>query len=109
MDAVPVLLSAQALADVGRQLPQWQLSSERGGVLQRNFVFADFAQAFGFMAQVAVVAERHNHHPEWRNVYHRVEVTLTTHDAQGITAQDVQLALLMDRIAAGMAAAASAP
>jgi 4a-hydroxytetrahydrobiopterin dehydratase len=60
------------------QLPAWRMSPERGGTLAREFVFHDFAQAWGFMSQVAVVAEKRNHHPEWSNVYNRVAVTLTT-------------------------------
>lgn len=67
----------------------------------KTFRFADFAQAFGFMASVAVLAEKTNHHPEWRNVYNRVEVVLTTHDAGGLTIRDVELAQAMERLAGG--------
>ena len=81
-------------------LPGWAWSDERGGLLQRSYEFADFVQAFGFMSQVALVAERMNHHPEWSNVYRRVSVTLTTHDAQGLTMRDIELARQMDAIAA---------
>ena len=62
-------------------------------------MFIDFAQAFGFMAQVAIHAEKRNHHPEWSNVYNRVHVTLTTHDVNGLSMNDIELAGLMDRIA----------
>lgn len=95
-------LSAQDAAL--QRLSGWTFSPERGGLLRRQFTFRDFGQAFGFMAQVALHAERHDHHPEWSNVYNRVEVVLTTHDAGGVTQRDVALATLMDRIAAGLAA-----
>lgn len=75
----------------------WRLEQ---GKLHREFVFADFVQAFGFMAQVALVAEAANHHPEWRNVYRRVVVDLTTHEAGGITERDFMLARRMGQIAA---------
>jgi 4a-hydroxytetrahydrobiopterin dehydratase len=69
------------------------------GKLHREYRFADFVGAFGFMARVALVAEAANHHPEWFNVYGRVVVDLTTHDAGGITAADVALARRMDELA----------
>lgn len=80
-------------------LPDWTFKDERGGLITRDFVFHDFAQAFAFMAQVALYAEKHNHHPEWFNVYNRVSVTLTTHDVEGLSIQDIQMAQQMDRIA----------
>ncbi|RMD95670.1 MAG: 4a-hydroxytetrahydrobiopterin dehydratase [Alphaproteobacteria bacterium] len=67
--------------------------------IAKTFRFPDFAQAFGFMASVAVVAEKADHHPEWRNVYNRVEVVLTTHDAGGLTMRDIRLAQEMERLA----------
>lgn len=70
------------------------------GKLRREFVFRDFCEAFGFMAEVALVAERSNHHPEWFNVYRKVLVHLTTHEAGGITQRDFELAIRMDEIAA---------
>jgi 4a-hydroxytetrahydrobiopterin dehydratase len=76
--------------------PHWHFSAERGGLMARTLGFADFAQAFGFMAQVAVMAEKRNHHPEWRNVYNRVEITLTTHDVQGLSQRDLDLAHYID-------------
>ena len=69
------------------------------GKLHREFRFADFVTAFGFMASVAVAAEKRNHHPEWSNVYNRVVVDLVTHDAGGITELDLELASEMDRLA----------
>jgi len=69
--------------------------------ITRKFVFKDFNEAFGFMSRVALVAEKMDHHPEWFNVYKTVEVTLSTHDAGGLTERDVKLAEAMNRIAAG--------
>nr|Q07N39.1 RecName: Full=Putative pterin-4-alpha-carbinolamine dehydratase; Short=PHS; AltName: Full=4-alpha-hydroxy-tetrahydropterin dehydratase; AltName: Full=Pterin carbinolamine dehydratase; Short=PCD [Rhodopseudomonas palustris BisA53] len=80
-------------------LPDWSELPDREAIT-RTLKFKDFGQAFGFMAQVALVAEKHDHHPEWRNVYNTVEVTLTTHDAGGVTARDVDLARAIDAIAA---------
>jgi 4a-hydroxytetrahydrobiopterin dehydratase len=77
-------------------LPAWSLQHSK---LHREYAFADFARAFGFMATAAVLIERMNHHPEWSNVYNRVVVDLTTHDAGGITARDVELARLLESIA----------
>ncbi|WP_430514038.1 4a-hydroxytetrahydrobiopterin dehydratase [Pannonibacter phragmitetus] len=95
---------AERLTDEEREkalarLAQWRLVDGRDAITRR-FVFSGFVEAFGFMAQVALVAERMNHHPEWSNVYRTVEVTLSTHDAGGLTALDVELAAEMDRIAA---------
>ena len=67
--------------------------------IAKTFVFKDFVQAFGWMAQAALVAEKMNHHPEWSNVYKTVEVTLTTHDAGGLSDLDVKLATRMDALA----------
>lgn len=84
-------------------LPDWRFDAARGGLIVREFTFRDFAQAFGFMSQIALVAERRNHHPEWFNVYNRVQVTLTTHDAGGLSMKDIELARTMDRVAAALA------
>jgi 4a-hydroxytetrahydrobiopterin dehydratase len=67
--------------------------------IAKKFVFRDFNQAFGFMARAALVAEKMDHHPEWFNVYKTVEVTLSTHDAGGVTALDIELAKAMDKLA----------
>lgn len=96
-------LTDEQLPALLEQLPAWKPSSERGGTISRAFVFRDFAQAMGFMCQVAVVAEKRNHHPEWFNVYNRVEVTLTTHDVNGLSMNDVELARFMDQVAAALA------
>ena len=68
--------------------------------IKRTFTFKDFNEAFGFMARAALIAEKLDHHPEWFNVYNKVEVTLATHDAGGVTDRDVRLAEAMDRLAA---------
>ena len=96
-------LEATELQRLMAQLSAWELREERGGTLSREFVFQDFAQAVGFMSQVAVVAEKRSHHPEWFNIYNRVAVTLTTHDVEGLSMNDIDMALLMDRIAAALA------
>ena len=89
-------LSEAELARALAELPGWSLAA---GKLHREFRFADFNAAFGFMTRVALEAERANHHPEWSNVWNRVVVDLTTHDSGGITASDVELARKMDAIA----------
>ena len=96
------LLDPDALRLALAELPLWTLDAERSA-LTRRLRFASFAEAFGFMAQIAVIAESRNHHPEWFNVYNRVQVTLTTHDAGGLTMKDIELARTMDRVAAALA------
>ncbi len=71
--------------------------------IARRFVFADFSAAFGFMARVALAAEKADHHPDWSNVWNRVDVRLSTHDAGGVTAKDIALAKAIDAIAAQLA------
>jgi 4a-hydroxytetrahydrobiopterin dehydratase len=82
-------------------IPGWQLLDGRDAIAQ-TFKFADFNAAFGFMTRVALVAERMNHHPEWSNVWNRVDITLSTHDAGGLTMRDIELAQAIDRIALEM-------
>src|ERR1044071_9732015 len=94
-------LTGQARTDALRKLGGWSEVSGRDAI-SRKFVFKDFNQAFGFMTRAALFAEKMDHHPEWFNVYKTVEVTLSTHDAGGVTELDVQLAAAMDRIAAGL-------
>lgn len=77
------------------QLSGWSAVSGRDAIV-KTYRFADFNAAFGFMARVALVAEKMDHHPEWSNVYNRVEVVLTTHDAGGVTQKDIDLARFMD-------------
>ncbi len=88
-------LSAQEIEAQLKNLPHWQL---RNGKLCRQWKFGDFVEAFGFMTKVAILAERANHHPEWFNVYNRVEIELTTHDAGGISARDFLLATQIDAL-----------
>jgi 4a-hydroxytetrahydrobiopterin dehydratase len=90
-------LSDQEIESRLQKLPNWSL---RGGKLHRDFAFADFAEAFGFMARCALIAEKSDHHPEWFNVYSKVVVDLSTHDAGGITERDFALAERMDKAAA---------
>jgi 4a-hydroxytetrahydrobiopterin dehydratase len=78
------------------QLPEWRVVD---GKLHREYQFPDFIHAFGFMATAAIAIEKMGHHPEWFNVYNRVRVDLTTHDAQGITSKDAELAKLLDETA----------
>jgi len=78
-------------------VPDWNEVEERDAII-RKFSFADFNSAFGFMTRAALKAEQMNHHPEWFNVYNRVEVTLATHDAGGVTNKDIELALFMDEL-----------
>ena len=79
------------------KLSGWRMADGRDAIVKR-FVFVDFNEAFGFMARVALVAEKMDHHPEWSNVYKTVDVTLSSHDAGGLTERDVRLAEAMDRI-----------
>jgi len=100
---VSKLLTETERAALAKDLPSWRHEAGRDAIT-RTFVFADFVAAFGFMSQVALVAERMDHHPEWSNVYKTVRVLLTTHDASGLTGKDVALAMAMDRIARALRA-----
>lgn len=80
------------------KLNGWSEVKDRDAI-SRTFTFGDFNEAFGFMTRAALVAEKLDHHPEWFNVYDKVEVTLATHDAGGVTERDVELAAAMDRLA----------
>ena len=93
------LLDGEAVKVALASLEGWSLE-EGGAAIHKRFVFADFSAAFGFMARAALAAERLDHHPEWTNVWNRVEVRLTTHDAHGLTARDFELARAMDGFAA---------
>jgi 4a-hydroxytetrahydrobiopterin dehydratase len=96
-------LSAEARQSALKVLPGWAEVSGREAIT-RTFTFKDFNQAFGFMARVALVAEKNDHHPEWRNVYKTVDVVLATHDAGGVTARDIELAKAMNAFAAQLGA-----
>ena len=91
-------LSAEMRKQALRDLLGWSDVPGREAIA-KTFVFKDFNEAFGFMSRAALVAEKRDHHPEWRNVYKTVEVVLATHDADGVTALDVDLAKAMNAIA----------
>ncbi len=95
----PQKLDESQLHSALTSLPSWSLAQ---GKLHREYKFPDFVHAFGFMATSAIAIEKMNHHPEWFNVWNKVVVDLTTHDAGGISAKDVELAKLLDGFAARM-------
>ena len=95
---MPQKLSGEVRKNALARLKGWTEVNGRDAITKK-FVFADFNQAFGFMTRAALVAEKLDHHPEWFNVYDKVEVTLATHDAGGVTERDVELAAAMDRLA----------
>jgi 4a-hydroxytetrahydrobiopterin dehydratase len=84
-------------ADALDELDEWDYDEARDAIV-RKFVFADFSEAFGFMARVALLAEKADHHPEWSNVWNRVEILLTTHDAGGLSHRDVDMAEAIDAL-----------
>ena len=91
-------LSVTERAGLSATLPGWKLVEGRDAIT-RTFRFKDFSEAWGFMARVALLAEAQDHHPEWFNVWNRVEITLSTHDAGGLSSRDVRLAQAIDAIA----------
>jgi 4a-hydroxytetrahydrobiopterin dehydratase len=95
--AVARLTDAEVAAALAR-LSGWALVPGRSAI-RKEFKFADFNAAFGFMSRVALAAEKQDHHPEWFNVYNRVEITLSTHDAGGLSARDVTLAETIEAVA----------
>lgn len=92
------LKKSQEIESFLKKNSSWK-KAKRRAALQKTFLFPNFNEAFGFMTRVALVAEQMNHHPEWMNVYNRVDVTLSTHDANGITNLDFKLAEAMEKIA----------
>ncbi len=88
-------LAIDDLKNALRRLPDWELAKDREAIT-RKFQFVDFDAAFAFMTRSALLAAKMDHHPEWFNVYNRVEVTLATHDAGGVTQKDIDLATAMD-------------
>ncbi|MEM1133185.1 MAG: 4a-hydroxytetrahydrobiopterin dehydratase [Pseudomonadota bacterium] len=80
-----------------QDLPQWTYDKDNKGIA-RSFAFGNFVEAFGFMSSVALLAEKADHHPEWSNVYNRVEILLTTHDAGGLSERDIALAKQIDAL-----------
>ncbi len=91
-------LDGTALQQQLARVPHWRFDDESHAI-ERRFVFADFNAAFAFMTRVALSAEQRNHHPEWFNVYNRVDITFTTHDAGGLTERDIEFALWVDQAA----------
>jgi len=88
-------LNKQQLSELASHLPNWSVNGEK---LRRDFEFKDFVAAFGFMGQVALLAESRNHHPNWSNVYNRVTIELTTHDLGGLSTLDIELAAAIDAL-----------
>jgi len=99
--ASPLLAPEVLQAAVATLNPCWQLRAQgpdQAAAIMATLKFRDFSEAFAFMTRVALLAEKFDHHPEWTNVYNRVEVVLTTHDAGGVTAKDIELATLIDKL-----------
>ncbi len=90
-------LTGKARSDALGALEGWTEVSGRDAI-RKSFTFADFNQAWGFMTRVALAADKADHHPEWSNVYNRVHVTLTTHDAGGLSQRDVKMAMAIDAL-----------
>ena len=88
-------LSPTDVETLSTTLPGWTVA---GGAIRRDFTFADFSAAWAFMARVALLAEKHDHHPDWSNSYSKVSVALTSHDAGGLTGRDVAMAQAIDRL-----------
>lgn len=101
-------LDTAALQSLSATLPDWQFDPRRGGMLTRTFEFRDFVEAFGFMTELALEAERRDHHPEWSNVYQRVTITWTTHDVDGLSDLDLEMARVADRCHAARLSARAA-
>ena len=93
---IPQLTDAERSAALAG-LPEWSLRDDKLAIV-RKFKFADFSQAFAFMTRVALIAEKRDHHPEWSNVYNWVEITLTTHDAGGLSQRDIDMATAIDAL-----------
>jgi len=95
-DKVPIeQLTEEERADALDELDEWDFDEARDAIT-RTFTFADFSEAFAFMTRVALLAEKADHHPEWSNVWNRVEILLTTHDAGGLSRRDVEMAEAID-------------
>jgi 4a-hydroxytetrahydrobiopterin dehydratase len=90
-------LTQAELAELATTLPKWTLADSRDAIT-RSFRFADFSTAWGFMSRVALIAEKHDHHPEWSNVWNKVDITLSTHDAGGLSKKDIALATAIDAL-----------
>ncbi len=92
-----VQLTEAERAGLSTRLPEWTLAAD-GASIERVFRFADFSAAWGFMSRVALLAETQDHHPDWSNVWNKVAIVLSTHDAGGLSARDLRLAEAIDRI-----------
>jgi 4a-hydroxytetrahydrobiopterin dehydratase len=92
-------LDSNQRAALSQTLPDWRHDADRDALL-RSFTFKDFVEAFGFMTRVAILAEKADHHPEWSNLYNKVEILLTTHDCDGLSTRDVALAEAIDTLIA---------
>ena len=90
-------LSERERADLADLTPEWTVDKARDALV-RSFKFKDFSEAFGFMARVAMLAEKHDHHPEWSNVYNSLEIRLSSHDVGGLSRRDVALAQAIDSL-----------
>jgi len=97
MSSAPKRMSKSEIASKLDSIPEWKFSSESRDIIVRKFAFKDFSEALGFMVETGVNCDKANHHPEWFNVYNRVEVTFTTHDCGGISQNDFDAALMMDK------------
>ncbi|MGH7100871.1 MAG: 4a-hydroxytetrahydrobiopterin dehydratase [Acetobacteraceae bacterium] len=93
-------LSIVERAELARSCPQWRTAKDQDAI-ERSFQFKDFSEAWGFMSRVALLAEQHQHHPDWSNAWSKVEIRLSTHDAGGLTANDAALARAIDGLRAG--------
>jgi 4a-hydroxytetrahydrobiopterin dehydratase len=102
--AKPVLLEADEIRAGLESLAGWQADAEAKAI-RKTFRFADFSEAFGFMTRVALAAEKADHHPEWANVWNRVEIALTTHESGGVTRRDLDLAAAIEAAAGQLALA----
>ena len=92
-------INTQEIESRLQELKDWTYTHSQGrDILQKSFKFKNFVEAFGFMSKVALLAEKMDHHPEWSNVYNKVEINLTTHDAGGLSEKDFQLAKLIDAL-----------
>jgi 4a-hydroxytetrahydrobiopterin dehydratase len=101
-------LTSQQVLERRSRFPAWTFEEQRGGLMCREYRFVDFAEAFGFMTHMALVAEKMDHHPEWFNAYDRVDITLTTHDAGGLSSQDLAFAAEADALFAALASRSGA-
>ncbi|WP_312134775.1 4a-hydroxytetrahydrobiopterin dehydratase [Brevundimonas sp. BH3] len=99
MSAMPPQIAVEQALE---QLPLWQKADDTRPAIFRSLRFADFNAAFGFMARIAIQAEKSDHHPEWSNVWNRVDIVLTTHDAGGVTQRDLDLARFIDAASDGL-------